>query len=428
MSYEKRLWRRRRKNIFTIIIFIIIIYLLFTSFLTLFKRNTKTTLPERMVITDSISSQGFLIKKELLVKSTNNGVIDLIASEGERLASGMEVVAINTLRDMKSLEYELKEIEANISYLEKKEVESGVVIKERDNIKGKREELILELQNKILSKDFNNITFIKEQLLFYDEKYKNVDFSKSIVGQGIENLKDRKEDIYEELGQNHIRYYTSSPGVVSYEIDGYEESYLPKDFENYTYDKLNVGNLPGPARDQNSKILVNEPIFKIMDNFQWYLAIKIENSKEISDYNVNDNINIYMDEKEEEISGRIIAINVSGEKSIVIVNFNTMFHKYYNLRFPKVQIIKEKVNGYRIPKKSIVNVGDMEGVYIKDRSGIVRFRPISILKEDNSSVYIYSGDEDTNIYLDNKSEPMKTIGLFDEILINPNNVEEGDIL
>lgn len=427
MSFEKRLWRRRRKNIFTIIAFTIIVYLLFSSFFTLFKRNIKTTLPESMVLTDSIYSQGFLIKKEYLVNSTNNGVMELIANEGERLAAGREVVTINTLKDKKSLEYELKEIEENISLLEKNETESDVIMEEDETEKNK-EHLVLELQNKIISNEFNNIIFIKEQLILYDEKYNNMDLSKPFVGQSLESLKDRKNNILEELEQNHIKYYTNNPGVISYEIDGYEENYLPKNFEDYTYETLKVTDLSKIIRDEKSNVLINEPIFKIIDNFEWYMAIKIENPKDISSFNINDNIKIYINENEEELDGSILAINSSGEKSVVVARFNTMFHKYYDLRFPQVQIIKEKINGYKIPKKSIVSVDNMNGVYIKDRSGIVRFKPISIFKEDNNYVYIYSGDEKANIYLDNSSESVKTVDLFDEILISPNNIEEGDIL
>ncbi len=428
MSYEKRLLRRRRKNIFTIIISLVIIFLLFNSFLTLFIRNTKTTLAERIVVRDSIPAQGFLIKKESLVKSKNNGLMDLIASEGERLASGRQVVAINTLKDISSLEYELKEIEENISLFEKKETESELIVKERDKITGIREELVLELQENILSKDFTNVIVLKEQLLLYDEKYKNVDFSKSLVGQGIESLKDRKESITDELSQNHIKYFSNNSGVISYEIDGYEERYLPKDFENYTYDSLNVDNITKTIRDEKSKVSVNEPIFKIIDNFEWYMAIKIEDSEEISKYSPGNKIKIYIDidEKEEEIRGNIVAINNSGDKSVVVVKFNTMFHKIYNLRFPMIDIVKEEINGYKIPSKVIVNIDNMDGVYVKDRSGIVRFRPVSIFKEDNNYAYIYPGDMDGNIFLNN--EAMMTISMFDEILINPNKIEEGDIL
>lgn len=417
MSDEKRTRKKRRKNIFTVTISILIFYVLFSSFSTLFKRNTKTILPERVIITDSISSQGFSIKKESVINSANSGVLDLIANEGERLAAGRKVLSINTSKDMSSLEYELKEIEENISSLEEKETSTELIKKEKDKIQGTREELILELQNKISSNEFNDISYIKEKLLLYDEKHKEVDFSNSLVGQSIENLKNRKENISKEIGENHVNYYTSSGGVISYEIDGYEEIYLPKDFENYTYEKLNMENVSKITREDKSNISINEPIFKIIDNFKWYMAIKIEDIKEISDFSINNNINISID-NDEEIQGKILAINTSKKKAVIIVEFNTMFQKYYKMRFPKVNIIKSKIEGYKIPKKSIVKVDNINGVYIKDRGGIVRFKPVSIIKEESKYVYIHTDDKNTN----------KEITLFDEILINPNNIKEGDIL
>lgn len=427
MSYEKRSKKRRKRSIFTIIIFTVIIFLFFSSFFRLFQRNKKTILPEKMVLIDSISSQGFLIKNEYIVKAANEGVMELIAGEGERLAAGRKTVTINTLNNMESLEYELKEIEENISLLESEENQDEGIEIETDNHLINKEKLISDLQKKIFANEFSTITFIKEQLFLNDEEYKNVDFSKTSAGEGLKNLEDRKDKIEIELEQNHIKYYTNKAGIISYEIDGYEEIYLPSNFENYTYEKLKIGQLSKIVRDEKYKVLTDEPIYKIMDNFQWYVAMKIEDSKIISDFNENDNIRIYINDKEE-LSGNILAINNSGDKSVLIAKFNTMFHKYYNMRFPKVEIIKEKTNGFKIPKKSIVSVDNIIGVYIKDRSGIVRFRPVSIFKEDNNYAYVYSGDEKTNIYLNQTNEFMKTINLHDEILINPINIEEGDIL
>lgn len=428
MANKRKLKKKRRKGILVIFIFIITIYLLFISFVTLFKRNAKTTLPERMLLIDTISSQGFLIKNESIIKATNSGDVDLIANEGERLGSGREVLSINTLKDIKSLEYELEGVEKNISSLKKKETESDLISNEKDKIELTREELILELQDKISSSEFNDINFIKEQLLLYDGKYKDVDFSKTVLGQSVEGLEDRKKDISKKIDKNNVRYYTDRPGVISYKIDGYEEVYLPKDFENYTYDKLNVDNISKTSKKEEVKVSLNQPIFKIIDNFKWYIAIKIKDSEEISDFNINDNIRIYINESQEEVKGRIIAINNSKKKAVIILELNTMFHKYYNLRFPKIEIIKEKTEGYKLPKKSIASLDNIDGVYIKDRGGIVRFKPVSIFKEEDDYVYIHIGDEKSNIYLKDSKEAVKTINLFDEIIINPNNIKEGDIL
>ena len=48
--------------------------------------------------------------------------------------------------------------------------------------------------------------------------------------------------------------------------------------------------------------------------------------------------------------------------------------------------------------------------------------------QEDDYVYIHIGDEKSNIYLKDSKEAVKTINLFDEIIINPNNIKEGDIL
>ncbi len=102
--------------------------------------------------------------------------------------------------------------------------------------------------------------------------------------------------------------------------------------------------------------------------------------------------------------------------------------KIYDERFVNFDIIKYKHNGYKIPTKAIVEKDGIKGVYIKEISGIVKFKPVEIIKEEDKFVYVSSGENNTIVIKGGQDKPVKTITVFDEILLNTKGVKEGIIV
>ena len=226
----------------------------------------------------------------------------------------------------------------------------------------------------------------------------------------------------EEIKDNSLSYYADRSGIFSLEIDGYENVYIPKDFENYTYERLQI-----PEKLEEAEGDTDNRKFKIINNFNWYLAIKIDNIKNISSFEVKDSIFVKIADIDRELRGQVVAINESKDKAVIVVEFDSHLHDYYNMRFPKVEVVTHRQDAFLIPTRAIIEKDGQAGVYIKEFNGIVRFRPIEILAEEGKFTFISRGDE--NRYIKNKSgEKERTISLYDEILINPQMFKEGEIL
>lgn len=428
MSYEKREKNRKKRKLFRVtIILSIFIYLIFRSVPSLLANNAKTVQPEEGTLIEKISAQGFVIMDETIIKAKNSGELERTSIEGERLAAGVEVANVNSLNDTSYLKQELETIDKSISALKKSENETKLITNEKEKIEDFQLRLVEELQNNVLKGNLEEIYILKEQLALYDSKAKDISFSNTLVGQSIENLKDKRNKIDAEIKSNHIKYYTNHGGIISYKIDGYEEFFLPKDFENYTYDRLNLKST-SKTDEKESIIAVEQPICKIIDNFEWYVAIKIEDLNEVQDFELNQTIRILINGDKQEVKGKIIAINPYEDKGVLVLKLNTMLHHYYDVRFPEIEIIKYKKEGYKIPTKSIVDKDNLKGVYIKDKSSIVKFRPVIIIGEDKDYTYVNKGDSNGNIQIEGEDNLVKTITLFDEIFLNTNNIKEGQIL
>ncbi len=177
------------------------------------------------------------------------------------------------------------------------------------------------------------------------------------------------------------------------------------------------------------KVQFGESIFKIIDNYEWYAILKIEDFKEVSSYEEGDRILLGKQGTDEEFrGGKIIRIDKEGSKGTILCKFNSDFMKIYDERFVNFDIIKYKHNGYKIPTKAIVEKDGIKGVYIKEISGIVKFKPVEIIKEEDKFVYVSSGENNTIVIKGGQDKPVKTITVFDEILLNTKGVKEGIIV
>lgn len=428
MSYNNRMQKRKNKKRFRfILISAIIIYLIFRSVPSLLANNAKTINPEKSTFVNKYAYQGFLIMDETLVKASKSGKVQLFSEEGERVPAGVKIASVNSLNDASSLKQELSQLEESIVALKKTETESKLLEVEKGKIEILHVDLVDKLQELIILGNYDEIYIVKEQLALIGSKSKDISFSNTLVGQSIENLELKMDSINSEIVSNNTIYYSSQAGIISYRLDGYEDVYLPKDFENYIYDKL-IKDMSREKNDEDFNVSAGQPIYKNIDNFQWYLAIKIEDLSEIEGYDVNKYINIQMNEDSQVIRGKVIAINTSEDKGVLVAQFDSVLHDNYLIRFPEIEIIKSKTDGYKIPSEVIVDRDSVKGVYIKDKSSIVRFRPINIIGEENNYTYVDMGDNYGNIKLPGEEGSFSTISLFDEIFLKVNNIKEGQIL
>lgn len=401
-------------------IFIIIGFIMMGSFPIMAGLSRKTILPEKGTLYDLKEAEGIFIRREEVYFSEGSGQLNLFVAEGDKVPVGEEIAGVSLLKDNSRLKQELAEIETNIQQLT-----SGKAVLPANDADGDTEELsgsiVDELQNNINSGNYSGIRKNTEEL-----KGNNIIGDETLIEVSIESLKQKKESLLNQINNSNLKYYSKTSGMVSFEIDGYENIYLPKEFENYTYDSLSVEKDIIMKGDKSSdEVTPGTPIFKIIDNFQWHIALKVDEKESIENYESGKNITFRIGDNPE-IVGRIVNINITEDKAVIIISLNNYLHEYYDLRFSPVTIVKSSRDGLVIPKEVIIEKDGINGVYIKEINGIVKFRPILIIGEEGNNIYIDKGNDKG--YININEEDVRTVTLYDEIFKDPSSVTEGKIL
>ena len=430
MSYEQRKTKKKRKEIRDKAIAIVlgIIILIVISIYILKKETNKTIFPINDTFLKEIELQTIVIKDEKVFKTLevidkNNSIL-----EGEKVPVGRKVQNSKLMKDLKSLKEELKEVKDAILILKAKD-KNDVFKNDKDKLIEEHNASILKLQEYIYMGDYKKIKNMKKEIDLINKKIDKLAPQNDFLDQSIESLEEKSEELKKEINQNDSSNTTIFSGILSYELDGYEDVFKAQSFDSYTYDIL---KLPEEEIDDTgrAKTLKDFQGFKIINNFQWYLAIKIDDRKEIDNYNLGDVLHIKYPLKDNylEIEGNIIAINNTSNRSVIVLKFNKYLHDFYNARFPKIKLIQENIEGLKIPKNTIFEQDGEKGVYIKDFSGIVKFRPIKTISTEGEYTYIEKGNKDLLISIDTRKESVRTVSIHDEILLKPNKFKENQIL
>lgn len=420
-SNKKKRWRM-------VLVGFVFVFLFFRSAPSLLAVRSRTVLPENILVEDKIQAKAIIIKKEYLYKAYGEGKVEILSEEGEKVGAGTELARLILLKDNSTLNQDLKEIDNKIDTLVSMGKDDSISKNDSDKIEENIDDLVDNIQQSISQGDYENVIFLKDKLSIYEGKQKNISGEGRLINQSLESLENKREEIINQISSNSKDYFSQEPGVFSLKIDGYEEIYSFNHKDEYSLSDFEKIDKEEKKVVDNDDVDTGDSIFKIIDNFEWYMVIKIENMDDVDFYEEGDNISVTEYETKGDVDGRIEKINKEKGKALILCKFNTDFEQYYDKRYIEIDIVRSSQEGYKIPTRSIVKKDNIKGVYVKDISGIIKFKPVKIIIEEDKTTYVECGDENNNIQIEGYEETFKTITAFDEIFSNTMNIKEGMVI
>ncbi len=404
-------------------------YLLFRMFPVFSIANHKTITAENGIIEELVSSKAVIIKDELVLKSETQGTVSFIRKEGEKVGKGTQIAKINRTENS-PYSRELEEIDKQIELLKKtsdsKEMFNKDKAKAQDNI----DIIIDELQNSILKGNYDNASIYKNTLLKSIDKQQLVTGQKNLMSQSIDGLLKRKESIMKNMEKADIISYSPKAGILSYELDGLEEIFSVNKINEYELSNFRIIDGSKKNLAEEKEVKYGEPIYKIIDNFTWYAMTEVD-AKDVDKLEEGKIVHVRLNNDEKKIISRIVKIIKEKDKCLIILKFTDFLHEHYKERYIDIHIIKNTFEGLIIPNKSITEKDGIKGVYIKDISGIVKFRPVKILTSDDEHTIVSDGEGNSSqieLNVNGKIQKFTTLQMFDEIFINGSKIKEGAIL
>ena len=400
---------QKRKLILYILLTAVIVYIFYTIYL-LIKQPTNVFTVEEGTLYQEETDIGYVIRNETVVKGNNykNGM-EQIKTEGQRASKDENIFRYYSTNE-ESLKQKIAELDTKIQ--EAMAQDTGIFSADMKLLEEQIDEKLKEI-NKIT--DVTTLTEYKKEIDDLITRKAKIAGDLSPKGSYLNGLIEERKQY--ESGLNSGAEYVKAPmsGIVSYKVDGLEETLTPNNFGNINKEFLEDLNL------QTGKIVAtSDEAGKIIDNFCCYIAT-ISSSNEAKQAKIGDKIKVRLSNNAE-VPATITSIaNETDDDILLILQVNEQIEELTNYRKISFDLIWWDETGLKVPNQAIVEENELNYV-VRNRAGYLSKILVKITEKGDkySIVTAYTTDELKELgFTSEEINNYKKITLYDEIILNP---------
>ena len=365
---------------------------------------TKTKISYQVVKTGTIdnskSLSGIILRNEQVVYSQDEGNVQYVVSEGEKVKKdGLVYVLVDEEQLAQSTKTE-NEVDEQIY---QKAEERKDISFYQDQIYDLNEEVKADIEAFYDNRYENTTHFIYTLRNQLDQ---NVNKRTSIYTQEQQDQEQSiaalKTELQANINQYRLGKTAPQAGIISYKLDGQETSNLSEVIETLNYDKYNsIIKNSNVSYLNKSEVTKEEPVYKIILDNKWYIISYVDLSqdeafKEGQNYNLD-----FTGTNSKQVTFKLVSKKAEDDKRIQLV-FETsdQISNFLDLRYVDFSIGNKNVTGLKIPLQAIVeqNMLKIPATYCIENEGqlgvyrkvgeVTEFVPIKIQyqKEDNNYI------------------------------------------
>lgn len=398
------------KRIIIYIAFILIlVYLIYAVYLLVKEPTDKVTVEKGTLYLEE-TNIGYVIRDEQVVKGNNykNGM-EQIKSEGEKTAKG-EAIYRYYSKNEEELKQQISELDLKIQ--EASKGQTGAFSSDVKLLENQLDEKIEALSKMT---DVSKITEYKKQINDITTKKAKLSGETSAAGTYLKQLYTQRTKLEEQLnsGAEYIKAPVS--GIVSYKVDGLEETLTPNNFSTLSKEfleslKLKTGQL----------IATNDECGKIIDSSKCYIAT-ISNSEEAKSAKIDNKVKIRLSNNKI-IDAKIAYMSQENEEeTLIILEINKQISELANYRKISFDLIWWSSTGLKVPNQAIIEENGLNYV-VRNRAGYLSKIVVNVTRKNDkySIVSNYDTDELKELgFTSDEIKSMKSISIYDELILNP---------
>ena len=400
---------KRKKIIIGIVGTLIICYLVYIVYI-LIKQPTDIFTVEEGNVYSEETDIGYIIRDEQVVKGENykNGM-QQIKTEGQKAAKGESIFRYysknedNLIEQIAELDQKIQEVMSNQANLFPADVKL---------IENQIDEKVEQLNK---TTDISKLEEYKKEIYELVTKKANMIGEKSASGSYLKQLQDQRTALENQLNSGAEYITAPESGIVSYKVDGLEETLTPENFSALSKEYLEDLNLK-----TGRIIATSDECGKIINNFECYIAT-ISNSKEAKEAKIGDKVRVRLSNNVE-IDARIEYLSQENEDEVLLVlEINEEIEELSNYRKISFDLIWWSYSGLKVPNQAIVEQDGLNYV-VRNRAGYLSKILVKVENQNEkySIVSSYTTDELRELGLtDSEIYNVKTLSVYDEIVLEP---------
>lgn len=405
----KKIASQRKRILVSITLVAIMIYVAYAIYL-LVKQPTNIFTIEEGKLYQEETDIGYVIRKETVVRGQNykNGMKQ-IKTEGERAAKDENIFRYYSTNE-EALKQKIADLDNKIQEVMLND--TSLFNSDMKLLENQIDEKVADI-NQI--QDSTKLAEYKKTIGDLVTKKAQIAGDLSPKGSYLNQLIEERKGYESQL--NSGAEYVKAPmsGIVSYKVDGLEETLTPDNFS-----ALSKSYLESLDLKTGKLVATNEESGKVIDNFSCYIAT-VSSSEEAKTAQVGKRIKIRLSNNTEIPAEITNVIQEENGEVVLILKIEKQIQELINYRKISFDLIWWDDSGLKVPNQAIVKVDDLDYV-VRNRAGYLSKMLVKIKKqgEKYSIVETYSTEELKELGFSNEEiAKYKKIAIYDEILLNP---------
>ncbi|WP_024834725.1 HlyD family efflux transporter periplasmic adaptor subunit [Ruminiclostridium josui] len=362
---------------------------------------------------------GILIRNEKVIDSPDDGNCVMDAVEGEKVPAFYRIATIVKNVPVSTYE-ELKKKEMQISSAQKAQKEnlgvfSGDIIKLDSEIIEKVKKLGQQSIRGSLVESYDTMSDIDS--IVYRKSDIFGDNSKS--AKYINRLISEKAEIERRLSNNVKEVRVDSAGLISFAIDGYESLLTPNFIKSATPQDLENITVKNTNRDFNVvDVKKGEPIAKIVKDLDNYMVAVVD-QKAAKDLTKDKLVTLRINDIGYSMDA-VINYNsdVINGKKVISFKYDTGLDETIGMRRINVDVVLSSYSGLKVPRSCLqdININNQTAKICLLKGNTATFKEVKIVGMNDDAAIIDNPDGESSV------------ALYNTYILNPKNVQEGQII
>lgn len=402
---------RKRKRIPSLFILPIILIVIVCSYLIRYIYfSIDTEIIKYGTMESSFETKGLIIRNEWVYNYNQDSELKNKIPEGQRVPYGKKIVEIvkgeADIQD--DLLAKVNKLEERIREIEKSEIDNPIFEKDIEKLDKNINSKIELIKNYSIDGNVQGLEDLKNELS--EDLYKKslIVGNNSLAGKNLDKLKSEKTQLEDIYSNNLDAVYAKTSGIVSYSLDGLEQSLNPINIDRISIEDVKQIIF---SNEMENKIEYQKGV-KIIEDYTWHICCVFD-KEQIKGLKEGIRISLLLKNGEKEsISAKLKSISESiNEEHLVVFEINEYADNYYNIRIADMTVISCQHEGFLVSEKSIFENDKQKGIYIIKR-GVIRFVPAEIIAIEDSKALIKNVE-----YEDEANETVRyVIKVYDEVV------------
>lgn len=417
--------KARKKRVTSLYIFPVLFFIICLSYTIRFLFfNIETEVVKYDSVENSIKTQSLIVRSEWVCPIPVGVELDYKVNEGEKVSKGRKVLQIvkNNQAD-ENISIKIKQLEERINEIKQADINNNFFSQDKEKIEKSIDENVRELKRIAKSGDYKDFETVKADLIANQYKKSLIYGTGSFFGKNLEQLEKEKSSL-ENIYKNNIDdIFAQRGGVVSYQLDGYEQILNPENIKDFKLKDIKeiIDSINLKSDEKNEE--TSEGI-KIIDNYEWYIC-SIVQPEVFEGIKPGKKVKLRFNDFEGvQVNGEIYKVSEAVDDGMLIVTkINEYLDGFYKKRIANVDIIKDYNEGFLVPSDSIVEKDKIKGVYVL-KSGRIKFVPVVVLSSVEGKYLVRNISQEDENYIPGYN----LLKVFDEVITTTERVKENQVL